>query len=50
MCMCSRCDAIDARVKRLRDVARRLLDPQTLEGIAGLIADLEAEKANLHPE
>jgi hypothetical protein len=29
-------------------MARRILDQQTLDGIAHLIADLEAEKAVLH--
>jgi len=48
--MCSQCDEIDVKVKRLRDMARRLLDQQTLDGIAKLIAELEARKAALHPE
>lgn len=48
--MCSQCEEIDAKIKRLRDIATRLLDQQTLEGIAGLVAELEAQKAALHPE
>jgi hypothetical protein len=47
--MCSRCNEIDAKINHLRDVARRMLDQQTLDGIARLIAELEAEKAGLHP-
>jgi hypothetical protein len=48
--MCSRCNEIDAKINRLRDVARRMLDQQTLNGIARLIAELEAQKAALHPK
>jgi len=40
-------EEIEARIKRLRDIATRLLDQKTLEGIAGLVAELEAA---LHPE
>ena len=46
--MCRQCDEIDARIKRLRDIARRMLDQQTLEGIAGLIGELETQRAALH--
>ena len=48
--MCSKCDDTDAKIAHLRDVARRMLDQQTLDGIAALIAELEAQKADLHPE
>jgi hypothetical protein len=48
--MCSRCDEIDVKIERLREIARRMLDQQTLDGIAKLIAQLEAQKAALHPE
>ena len=48
--MCSKCNEIDAKIRRLRDVGSRMLDPQTLKGIAELIAELEAKKAALHPE
>ena len=48
--MCSQCEEIDAKIKRLRDIATRLLDQQTLEGSARLVAELEAQKAALHPE
>jgi hypothetical protein len=30
--MCSQCDNIDAQIKRLRDIASRMLDQQTLDG------------------
>ena len=48
--MCSKCDDTDAKIAHLRDVARRMLDQQTLDGIAALIAEVEAQKADLHPE
>ena len=48
--MCSQCDQIDAKIKRLRAVASRMLDQQTLNGIAELIAELEAQKAAFHPD
>jgi hypothetical protein len=48
--MCSHCDQIDAKIKRLQALARRMLDQQTLDGIAELIAELEAQKAALHPD
>jgi hypothetical protein len=48
--MCSRCHRIDDRIRRLQDMARRLLDQQTLDGIADLVRELEAEKAGLHPQ
>jgi hypothetical protein len=46
--MCSQCDEIDVEIERLRDLARRMLDQQMLDGIAKLIAELEAKKAELH--
>ena len=48
--MCRHCNEIDARIKRLQDIARRMLDQQTLDGIASLVAELEAQRASLHPE
>jgi len=47
--MCRRCDEIDTRIRQLQDLARRVLDRRTLDGIDQLIADLEAGKVALHP-
>jgi hypothetical protein len=44
--MCSQCDQIDAKMMRLQALARRMLDKPTLDGIAELIAELEAPKQN----
>ena len=48
--MCNQCSEIDGQIKRLRDIARRMLDQQTLDGIAALVSELEVKKAALHPE
>ena len=48
--MCARCIEIDKKIERLKDVSRSVLDPQTIEGINALVAKLEAEKRDLHPE
>jgi hypothetical protein len=42
--MCGQFDQIDIKIKRLQVIARRILDQQTLDGIAELIAELEAKK------
>jgi hypothetical protein len=34
----------------LLDIAKRVLDQQMLDGIDNLIAELDAQKAALHPE
>ena len=48
--MCSECIQIDRKIERLRTLALRLSDQQTLNGIADLIAELEAKKLALHPQ
>ncbi len=48
--MCSHCEEIDAKIKRLREIAVRMLDQQTLNGINELISELETQKTVLHPE
>ena len=48
--MCAKCREIDKRIGHLRSLASRLTDRQALDGIAVLIADLEAQKAALHPD
>jgi hypothetical protein len=48
--MCEKCVEIDAKIMRMRDIALRLLDQQTLDGIADLVKELEAQKVALHPE
>jgi hypothetical protein len=48
--MCARCIAIDKRIEHLRQLSDHILDRQTMDGIAGLIAKLQAEKRELHPD
>ena len=48
--MCDKCVEIDRKILRLKELARRMPDRQTLDGIAALIAELEAQKADLHPQ
>jgi len=48
--MCEKCKAIDDQIARFRRLGAQVSDPQTLEGIARLIAELEAQKRALHPE
>ena len=48
--MCSQCNEIDVKIEHLRQLSSRMLDQQTLDGIAKLIMELEAKKAVLHAE
>lgn len=45
--MITRGEEIDKEIARLTMLKRQVIDKRTLEGIAGLIADLETEKAAL---
>jgi uncharacterized membrane protein YukC len=47
--MCSQCDQINAKIERLQALASKVLDQQTLDGIAELIRELGDQKAALHP-
>jgi hypothetical protein len=47
--MCDRCKAIDIEVQSFRRLHAHADDPLALVLIAEAIADLEAEKASLHP-
>ncbi|MBN8987403.1 MAG: hypothetical protein J0H42_04105 [Rhizobiales bacterium] len=46
--MCEKCDEIDKTIERYRQIQRRVLDQQLIEGTEKLIAELEADKAALH--
>ena len=47
--MCAKRRDFDKRIAHLRELEAGLLDPITLNGIASLVAELEAKKAELHP-
>jgi len=44
--MCEKCSEIDGKIRHYRDIASRLLDKQTVDGIARLVAELEQRKLN----
>ena len=48
--MCDKCDELDKKIGHLRDLAARLLDQKTTDGIAKLAQELLDQKARLHPE
>ena len=45
-----RCQEIGKRIDRIKAIAARITDQQTIDGAVSLVAELEAEKAALHPE
>jgi hypothetical protein len=48
--MCEKCLEIDEKIERYRSILRSIRDEATVDGAEKLIADLEAQKAALHPE
>jgi hypothetical protein len=48
--MCEKCVEIDRRIARLKGMASRISDQQMLVWIDKLVAELEAQKADLHSE
>jgi hypothetical protein len=48
--MCEQCVEIDKKIGRYRSSAARIMDQQTLDGIDRLVAELEAQKIELHRE
>lgn len=48
--MCEKCDEIDRKIERYRRIQRTILDQVTVDRAKELIAELEAQKAALHPE
>jgi hypothetical protein len=48
--MCDKCVEIDKKIAQFRELARRIRDQQTLDGIAALITELETQKVAFHPE
>ena len=48
--MCNQCVEIDKTIERYRNILRSINDQLTLDRAKELIADLEAQKAALHPE
>ena len=48
--MCDRCVELDAKIAHYRRLVSQLTDPLTTERAANLIAEIQAQKAALHPE
>ena len=45
-----KCNELDRKMEHYRSIASRVTDQLTLDRIKELIAELESEKAALHPE
>jgi hypothetical protein len=43
-------DELDAKIERYRKLASGISDRLTLDGIADRIKEIEAQKAQIHPE
>jgi hypothetical protein len=48
--MCVKCNEFDNKIAHYQRIAVHVTDQQTLEGIAGLIKQMTAEKAAIHCE
>jgi hypothetical protein len=48
--MCEKCVEIDKTIERYRVIILSIGDPITIDRAKELIADLEAQKVDLHPE
>jgi hypothetical protein len=48
--MCDRCEELDSKIERYRQLAAKVRDPLLTEGIGKLIEEMEAQKAALHPK
>jgi hypothetical protein len=47
--MCDKCDDLDKKIEHYRLILLSIGDQITVERLAGLIGDLQAQKATLHP-
>lgn len=48
--MCGKCAELDKKIDHYRQMLLSIDDQVTVERIEALIADLQAQKATLHPE
>jgi hypothetical protein len=48
--MCDKCVELDKKIERYRRIAAAIADQFTVDGIKASIAELEAQKVELHPE
>jgi hypothetical protein len=48
--MCEQCVEIDKKIENYQRLASRITDQPTIDGIKGLIEQLQAQKLAFHPE
>jgi hypothetical protein len=48
--MCEKCDGIDKKIERYQSIRSQIADQITVDRIKELIAEMQAQKAALHPE
>jgi hypothetical protein len=48
--MCEKCTELDSKIEHYRFMASRIADQAMLDGIKGLIEQMQAQKVALHPE
>ena len=48
--MCGTCDELDEKIAHYKKIQAAMTDQLTIERIAALVAELEAQKVALHPE
>lgn len=48
--MCSKCDQIDSRIARYKQLMTGIIDQQVQDAADRMVARLEAEKQALHPK
>jgi hypothetical protein len=46
--MCEKCVELDGKISRYRQLASKVTDQRTLDGIQKLIAQMQAEKTAIH--
>jgi hypothetical protein len=48
--MCEKCEEIDNKIERYRQIKRSIMDQLTVDRTRELIAELESSKVALHPK
>jgi hypothetical protein len=48
--MCDKCEQLDSKIEHYQKLLLGIADQLTVDRIKSLIADLQAQKAALHPE
>jgi hypothetical protein len=48
--MCDKCVKLDKKIEQYQSLIARVPDPLTVERVGELIKEMQAQKAQLHPE